>query len=636
MDHIISDNKTTLISRAGLSVVVLMMLSALLTGCRTPAQHRVEADETAAEIIAQKQTEALGRTSDFTIERPGETLRRRLMVSQDLPYSSPASLGSGALEKIEHWPEDDYPPQNGTSKADDIAETDSVIKLTLVQALQVSAYNNFGYQTEKEEIFKKALALDLERNDFRNIFNAQLQNQLSHDTDTDVTEMGNSGDVGISRTLANGATIGAALAVDLANLISPGGGSSLGIAADASISIPLLRGSGRHIVTEPLTQAERNVTYAIWDFEQFKNDFAVRIASAYFGVLKQTDANSNSEENYRSLVRSARRSRRLADAGRLNEIQVDQAVQNELRARQRWIASTEASKRTLDSFKTLLGLSPDARIELVPAEQERLANSSRKLIDDHLQRLPSQQNIEVPPADAEVHLVGPNSEDAGPLEIDRQLAVKLALENRLDLRSAIGEVYDAQRAVVVAADALGAELTLLGSVGSGARRAIGSAGSDDAHPRFDEAQLSSVLTLDFAIERTKERNDYRNSLIELERSVRNLQALEDDIKLSIRNSLRKLLEERENLYIQAEAVRLAEKRVKSVTMFLDAGRGQTQMRDLLEAQDALLSAQNGLTSAAVDYRIAELELQRDMGVLKVDEKGLWQEYSPEAIRDVQK
>jgi len=83
MDHIISDNKTTLISRAGLSVVVLMMLSALLTGCRTPAQHRVEADETAAEIIAQKQTEALGRTSDFTIERPGETLRRRLMVSQD-------------------------------------------------------------------------------------------------------------------------------------------------------------------------------------------------------------------------------------------------------------------------------------------------------------------------------------------------------------------------------------------------------------------------------------------------------------------------------------------------------------------------------------------------------------------------
>ena len=41
--------------------------------------------------------------------------------------------------------------------------------------------------------------------------------------------------------------------------------SSLGIVGDATISIPLLRGSGKHIVTEPLNQAERNVVYAIYD-----------------------------------------------------------------------------------------------------------------------------------------------------------------------------------------------------------------------------------------------------------------------------------------------------------------------------------------------------------------------------------
>jgi hypothetical protein len=189
-----TSNKKTLIISHGLSlVVVLIIMSTMMIGCRTPVQHRVDADETAAEIISQKQTEALGRTSDFTIERPAETLRRRLMVSQNLPYSSPASMGTGTLEKIEHWPEDDYPSQNGTSKTDDITESNGIIRLTLVQALQVGAYNNFGYQTAKEEIFKKALALDLERNDFRNIFNAQLQNQLSHDTDTDTTDMGNSG-----------------------------------------------------------------------------------------------------------------------------------------------------------------------------------------------------------------------------------------------------------------------------------------------------------------------------------------------------------------------------------------------------------------------------------------------------------
>jgi hypothetical protein len=51
-----------------------------------------------------------------------------------------------------------------------------------------------------------------------------------------------------------------------------------------------------------------------------------------------------------------------------------------------------------------------------------------------------------------------------------------------------------------------------------------------------------------------------------------------------------LLEARENMYIQAKAVAVAQKRVKSVNMFLDAGRAE--IRDLTDAQDALLEAQN--------------------------------------------
>lgn len=73
--------------------------------------------------------------------------------------------------------------------------------------------------------------------------------------------------------------------------------------------------------------------------------------------------------------------------------------------------------------------------------------------------------------------------------------------------------------------------------------------------------------------------------------------------------------------------------MKSVNLFLEAGRAQ--IRDLLEAQDSLLSAQNSLTGAVVDYRVAELGIQRDMGLLKIDEKGLWQEYLPEAGNNVQ-
>jgi outer membrane protein TolC len=79
--------------------------------------------------------------------------------------------------------------------------------------------------------------------------------------------------------------------------------------------------------------------------------------------------------------------------------------------------------------------------------------------------------------------------------------------------------------------------------------------------------------------------------------------------------------------IQSSAVKLATTRVKSTELFLEAGRAA--IRDVLESQEALVQAQDALTAALVDYRIAELELQRDMGLLEVDEKGLWREYRPE-------
>ena len=93
-----------------------------------------------------------------------------------------------------------------------------------------------------------------------------------------------------------------------------------------------------------------------------------------------------------------------------------------------------------------------------------------------------------------------------------------------------------------------------------------------------------------------------------------------------RTRLGDLLTSRESIVIQTRAVQLAQKRVNMTKLFLEAGRAQ--IRDLLEAESSLLSAQNSLTSAVANYRIAELELQRDMGVLKVDAMGLWQEYVP--------
>ena len=117
--------------------------------------------------------------------------------------------------------------------------------------------------------------------------------------------------------------------------------------------------------------------------------------------------------------------------------------------------------------------------------------------------------------------------------------------------------------------------------------------------------------------------------MDLENAVRDFQEMEDEVKADVRGALRTLLESRESVQIQGQAVELAEKRVHSTGLFLQAGRAA--IRDLLEAQEALLSAQNSLISALVGYRIAELELQRDLGVLKVSVDGMWQELDPEEL-----
>jgi outer membrane protein TolC len=626
-----------------------------LVGCRSAEDYREEANKRATDIVSRAQRAALGRQETFTIDRPADTLRERLLIQQGLPIASAASLGATAVDPVKHWPDEAYLEENEAVESPaSVVGRDGVaggVRLSLLEALAIAAQNSRDYQSRKETVFVSALDLDLQRDRFRPTFGGGGDAEVVSDLTGDPDRAGGriSPELSFSQRLENGVSFTGAIGLDLVQLFTQSENSSLGLYGDASVSVPLLRGSGRHIVREPLTQAERSTIYAIYDFERFKREFVVRIASRYLGVLQALDQVTNAEQNYRSLIASARRLRALADEGRVSEVEVDQAVQNELQARDRWISAQQSYDRQLDSFRIDLGLPADALVELERDEIQRLGAAVREALA--MTETPSDGDAEVSEpvesqeaaqdpgrgarmlgsgADAEIVLDPPTREDAGPYELEEPLAVALALSNRLDLRRTEGEVVDSQRRVVIAADQLRAELTLLGSASLGERRGALSGDADDANSlRLDEGRYSGLLTLDLPFERTAERNAYRVSLINFERSVRDLQALEDQIKADVRDRLRVLLTSREGLKIQAAAVRLAERRVESTRLFLETGRAQT--RDLLEAQEDLISAQNALTSALVSYRVAELELQRDMGVLQVDENALWTELDPAMI-----
>jgi len=599
------------------------LLVAALPACKSPADHREEADRDAAAIIADKQKVAFGKTEPFTVEQPADILRRRLIEAQNLMHVGPESLGTDRLEPIEHWPE---PPREPAEEAP--ALPDEPYPLSLLDALKVGARNNRDYQTRKEAVFLAALDLDLERNAFRNIFSGGADAAVIADG-TGAADGGIVGaDAGFTRVLKTGAILAGQIGVDLVKLLSSSD-SSFGIFADLSVAIPLLRGSGRHIVGEPLNQAERDVVYALRDFERFKKAYAVDVATAYLDVLRQADRVRNAEENYRGLIVLSRRTRALAAAGRLPGLQVDQARQQELGARDNWIAAVRTLEARIDGLKTTLGLPPDARIELSPEEMDRMVSVVRDQFADAAEAGEGGiETGEVPPADEAAEIPPLDRENRGPMELDESDAVALAFENRQDMMIRLGAVYDAQRKVVVAADGLRAGLTVEGRVTAGAaRNALASALLPDGQLDFRDALYNANLILDLPFERTAERVAYRESFLALESSVRAVQDLEDSIKLAVRAALRQMLSDREGVRIQIEAVRLAEDRVRSTNLFLEAGRAE--VRDVLDARADLLQARNNLTDALVSYRVSTLEIQRDIGVLQVSNEGLWTEYVPE-------
>jgi len=610
--------------------VVAGALLILLGSCQ-PQDYRERANEAADRQIAEGQERAFGEERPFTIDTPANRLRRRLLEAQVLPVSSEASLGPDELEAPEHWPEEDVPER---TEAGEVVVPEwqgggeEPLELSLHQALMVAAHNNRSYQSTKEEVFRAALDVDLELDQFRNTYTGSLETIFSTDQDSPTqTGFEHAGTLGIERQLEAGATLSGQLAMDLVQLLSNGGASARGLAFDGSIEVPLLRGAGRHIVTEPLTQARRDLIYQLWRLARFRRELVVNVVSEYLGVLQAQDRVENAAQNYRNLVRAQRETMAMREAERVNQIELDQNRQSVLEARNRWISEQDNHARALDSFKQTLGLPTDAAIELSRGELDRLAEQAEQRLGGDLPTVGSQAEA-IPRVEAPVELEGPDPTEAGPLELEVQRAIRMALNNRLDMRLQEGQVYDAQRGVIVAADALEAGLDLTGHARFGGRRSLGSARVSDANLRPGDGFYSAGLMLDLPLERTAERHSYRNSYIKLAQEVRDVQSLEDQIKFNIRDQLRILRQQRTSYKIQAVALQVAQRQVEQTRAFREEGVEGVEVRDLLEAEADLLDARNSLTAALVEYRVAELELQRDMGVLAVDERGLYDEFEP--------
>ncbi|MFK7738946.1 MAG: TolC family protein [Planctomycetota bacterium] len=513
-----------------------MAATLLATSCYSPEANREWADRAVYGILDKASERVLGESHPFVVERPVDTLRKRLMTSRE------------------------------------------PVELSLSQALDVAAENSREFQSQKEALYLAALGLTTQQNNFRVRFGGggSADANGTGDESANVTL---SDDLSAAANTTAGTAIVANFVQTFLRSVLNGGqfdGSSI---LNLTITQPLLRGAGSHIAREPLTQAERDVVYAIRDFERFRSQFAIDTVADYWNVVQQMADLNNFEANYDSLVLSRKLIEELYDAGRRTIIDLGRAQQQEFSADADRVRSRNNLQNTLDSFKLTLGLPITAQVNLDSDELTSLVDRGVTEID-------------LSPTDA----------------------VALCLQRRYDYRTSVDQVEDVGRRVLIAENALDFGLDFTAAIN------VPSQQGSSLDLDWSQIDWSAGVDLDLFLDRIPLRNGYRSQLITFDRTLRAREQTEDRLSANVRRSLRNIQAALDRFKIQTVAVELAAQRVEAATDLYAAGR--VPALDKLDAQASLLQAQLSRNAAIVDYAISRLQLMNDLEAIRLQPQGL--------------
>lgn len=449
--------------------------------------------------------------------------------------------------------------------------------LGLAECLAAAFETNRGFLSQREGLILSALNLI----GARNTFSPQLSALLS-------ASVGGTDPVGSDSVVSANASINAALS----QILASGGSVSIDGSTswsdfdgdglyDSSVSLnlvqPLLRGFGWLSSHESLIQAERSLVYAIRDFELFREDLSINVASQYYSVVQQKQSIENLEANYDRFVFARRQAEAVHALGSTTELDILRARREELNAENQVLEAKEDFQLEVDQLKIFLGLPVDEPVIIVATEPEVVE-----------------------------------------LDYDLESAVEIALANRLDYLTRKDQIEDLERSVRLARDGMRPDLDLTASAGFG-----GPSASNFGDQDIDFESWNVGITWNPLLNRVDEKNAHRSAQIAYARELRSFDLFEQNLKIEIRRSFRELKRRRASLDIQEELIRDQGRRLKVANLRFEAG--EIGNRDVVEANQDLLEARNALIAERVSYEIARLGLLRQLGILFVDDKGMVQE-----------
>jgi hypothetical protein len=218
-----------------------------------------------------------------------------------------------------------------------------------------------------------------------------------------------------------------------------------------------------------------------------------------------------------------------------------------------------------------------------------------------------------------------------PIELTAEEALDIARVNRRDWMNARAAVVDQWRLIEVAANALKSDLDVVveGRVDPLARNLFGSPPVNNT-----TGSLRVGLEFDAPLTRLAERNTYRRALINYQRTRREYYIYEDLVQQSLRDAIRTIRLSQVNFEVRRSSVFVAIVRTDMTRLQLTeppakgGSVGATTARDVQEALEALLRAQNEFLSIWVNYEAQRMNLDLDLGTMQLDDQGLWIDPGP--------
>lgn len=522
----------------------------VLVGC-TPAWHVADADREVSRVLHDYDRQILGDREQW-VKQPVDTV--------DPAVDSKEESASSVDEN-------------------EAPETLKPVVLDLTTALEVAFTTGRDYLDRKEGLYLQGLGLTLTQYNFGPILNSTVgyvwndsQDGLSNDTQT--------GTLGVTDVLPTGGRLSVSSILSGARTDNPSfldddGTFFFDSSVQVSLAQPLLRGVGYEVSHDALIQSVRDLIDAVRSFELFRQDFSIRVASAYYGLVSQKTRLAIDEQNYLDAVFDRKKAEALRRMDRNQDDDVFLARRREIDAEDALLVSRTDYELAMDDFKILLGLPTATPLSIVDEEPKFT-----------------------------------------PVRIQAASAVKVAHFNRLDLRTQRGLLADAERRVRVSRNGLLPDLGL--SLDFGVADAKASPIREVSPSRWS---TSVGVSLEIPLDRKAERNAYRSAQILLDQSRRNLERRLDEVERDVLNQLRELGQVEKRLNLQKDQID-REKRAVAVTQ-IRYESGDADNRDLLDARQGLTDAQNALIDLRVRHFIASLRLRRTLGILFINDQGMW-------------